>query len=105
MKKLLVVVMLAVALVLPIGAPAQAHFERGGNCHFENISARGVITMRFTNRTYLAQRVRCILDFDRGRNGYMWANVAPRSWRIGRHRFYGSWQTVEIIHVHLTRLV
>ena len=43
----------------------------------------------------------CVLNFDVGRNGYVSADVAPRSWRIVRRLFHGQWTEVTITHVHI----
>lgn len=103
MKKL-IVSLVALALLLIPTVPASAHFQRGGNCHFEDIRRNGTIVMRITNRTGYAARVTCWLNFNVGRDGYMYANLAARTWRVVRHRFYGQWTRATINHVHVTRL-
>ena len=102
LKRALVISLTALSFATAAPIPAQAHFERGGNCHFEDIRANGTIVMRITNRTGRNFRVTCVLNFNVGRNGYMYANLEAHTWQIVRHRFFGQWTRVNITHIHLT---
>ena len=102
LKRALVISLTALSFATAAPIPAQAHFERGGNCHSEDIRANGTIVMRITNRTRRNFRVTCVLNFNVGRNGYMYANLEARTWQIVRHRFFGQRTRVNITHIHLT---
>jgi len=89
-------------------APAKAHFQPGGNCHIERVSANGTITFRLTNRTNHWVNIYCGLRFNSGALGYYTADMQPRwqitrRWNYGGARF-GDWTTVWIVHVHVRGL-
>lgn len=84
--------------------PAQAHIERGGNCHIDNVSATGTVTFRITNRLYDRANIYCGLRFNDGTTGYYQTNVPARRWITRRWHYNGPWTTVRINHVHITRL-
>jgi hypothetical protein len=107
MKKRLVTIALSAVMMfglLGAAAPAQAHFVAGGNCHILRVSANGTVTFRITNRLYDPAQIYCGLRFNDGDTGYYRTNVRPRDQVIRRWNYGGSWTTVRIVHVHVTRL-
>src|SRR5262245_64612 len=86
-----------------IGAPpAQAHFERGANCHIERVSANGTVTFRITNRLFDWAHIYCGLRFSDGAPGYYRIDVGPRRYVTRREHYNGFWDWVKIVHVHVT---
>lgn len=102
MRKAVLAIAVLASLTLTT-VPAQAHFEHGVNCHIENVTNRGTVTFRITNRLYDAARVECLVRFSTGSNGYYRTNVPARRQIVRRWTYGGPWEWVKITHAHIIR--
>ena len=89
MKKRLVTIALSAVMMFGLvgaAAPAQAHFQSGGNCHILRVSANGTITFRITNRLNDWAQIYCGLRFNDGETG----TTAPTFGRVIRSSGAGT---------------
>jgi hypothetical protein len=104
-----VVVAVGVLMTLGLGtvmtAPgAQADFERGANCHIEQVTSNGRVTFRISNRLYDPARIECLVRFSTGTEGYYRTYVPARTQVIRRWTYGGPWEWLRITHVHIIRI-
>jgi hypothetical protein len=105
LKRTALVTALALSVLGVAGAPAQAHFERGGNCHINEVRGNGGVELRISNRATDDHYVECVLKTWGGNDGASYWSV--ERWVIARHyrivnvRLPGSWEWVKVTHVHV----